>query len=123
MHVPLNMSRVFSRTWKAIEDAHAGATGVLVLSHDTSPWNAEHLFAVEDDVPGAEMVKLSGTFLSRVFEGPYSRMGEWQQEMAKTVAAKGYALDTMYFFYPTCPRGAKRYGHNYVVAMAKVTAR
>jgi hypothetical protein len=31
------------------------------------------------------------------------------------------ALETLYFFYTTCPKCAKHYGKNYVVAVAKVT--
>ena len=58
-------------TQKAIEQAHAEGGGFLVLSHDESAWHAEHLFAVSQDVPGAEMVHLSGDFATKVFEGSY----------------------------------------------------
>jgi len=70
-HMPLNMGSVFARTIAAIETAHAAGGGLLVLSHDDSAWHAEHLFAVDKEVPGADMVRLSGDFLTRVFEGPF----------------------------------------------------
>ena len=121
-HVPLNMENVFARTWKAIEEAHASSGSFLVLSHDDSAWHAEHLFAVDRDVPGAEMVRLSGTFLTKVFEGPYSAVGRWSEEMEAEVKARGRRLDALYFFYTTCPRCAKVYGKNYVVGVARVAA-
>jgi hypothetical protein len=119
-HVPLNMGSVFAKTWAAIEAAHAAGGGLLVLSHDDSAWHAEHLFAVDTDVPGAEMVRLSGDFLTKVFEGPYREARRWCEAMETYVKEKGKQLDTMYFFYTTCPKCAAHYGKNYVVGIAKV---
>jgi hypothetical protein len=119
-HVPLNMGSVFSRTWGAIKNAHADNGGFLVLSHDDSPWHAEHLFAVERDVPGADMVRLNGDYLTKVFEGPYSDARKWCATLEHFVESKGKKLDTAYFFYTTCPKCAKTYGKNYVVGVAKV---
>jgi hypothetical protein len=119
-HMPLNMGSVFARTWESIKSAHADDGGFLVLSHDDSSWHAEHLFAVSHPVPGAEMVYLSGDFLTRVFEGPFANARDWCAVMAREVEAKGKRLDTMYFFYTTCPICAKHYGKNYVVGVAKV---
>ena len=122
-HVPLNMRSVFAHTFDAIRAAHADEGGFLVLSHEDSSWHAEHLFAVDKDVPGAEMVRLSGTFLTKVFEGPYSDARKWCTEMDQYVRAKGRHLETMYFFYTTCPKCAKHYGKNYVVGVANTVKR
>ena len=121
-HVPLNMGSVFSRTFESIKKAHADDGGFLVLSHDDSAWHGEHLFAVARPVPGAEMVHLSGLFLTKVFEGPYSEARRWCADMERYVHEKGRQLESMYFFYTTCPRCAKHYGKNYVVGVAKVRA-
>ena len=120
-HVPLNMGSMFARTWTAIKDAHAENGGFLVLSHDDSAWHGEHLFAVSKPVAGAEMVSLSGDFLTKVFEGPYANARTWCDEMRREVEQRGRMLDTLYFFYTTCPKCAKHYGKNYVVGIAKVT--
>lgn len=120
-HVPLNMGSVFGKTQEAIQREHADGGGFLVLSHDDSAWHAEHLFAVDKDVPGAEMVRLSGTFLTKVFEGPYSNAKRWCGDMEGLVAQKGKHLDQLYFFFTTCPRCAKTYGKNYVFGVAKVS--
>ena len=105
----------------AIAQAHADTGGFLVLTQDDSPWHAEHLFAVDKDVPGADMVRLSGTFVTKVFEGPYAEAKTWCGEMARVVQHRGKHLDALYFFYTTCPRCAKAYGRNYVVGVARVS--
>jgi hypothetical protein len=119
-HLPLNMVSVVPRTFEAIGEAHADEGAFLVLTHDDSAWREEHLFAVSKEVPGAEMVHLSGDFLTKVFEGPYKDAPAWGEEMARYVQAKGKALDKLYFFYTTCPKCAKHYGKNYVVGVAQV---
>lgn len=119
-HVPLNMGSIFGRTYHAIEAAHAQGGSFLVLSHDDSPWHAEHLFAVAGPVPGAEMVNLTGDYMTKVFDGPFSQARGWCDEMRQFVESKGKHLDTQYFFFTTCPKCAKHYGKNYVVGIAKV---
>lgn len=119
-HIPLNMGHVFGKTVEAIKKAHAENDEFVVLSHDLSSWSGEHLFSVKGDVPGVENVKLSGDFLTHVFEGPFSAAPTWCKEMEAFVAKKGKHLKTVYFFYTTCPNCAKHYGKNYVVGIAQV---
>lgn len=117
-HMPLNMGAVFTKTWRAIQEAHAEGGGFLVLSHDDSPWHADHLFAVSGDVPGADMVHLTGTYKTHVFEGPFSDAGKWAAAMKE----KEPGMKDLFFFYTTCPKCAKVYGKNYVVGVAQVDA-
>ncbi len=120
-HVPLNMSGVFQRTFDAIRRAHAEGGGFVVLSRDQSPWHGEHLFAVDHDVPGADMVHVTGSFVTKVFDGPFSEARSWCDSLRSFAQAKGKQAGDLYFFYTTCPRCAKDYGHNYVVGFAEVT--
>ena len=66
------------------------------------------------------MTKIPGTFLSKVFEGPYSQTGKWIKEMKAYVESKGKELKELYLYYTTCPNCAKVYGKNYVVLLAAV---
>jgi hypothetical protein len=120
MHVPLNMDAVFRRTHRAIEAAHANQGSYLVLTREDSPWHAEHYFAVDGPVTGADNVTLSGDFVTRVFEGPYSNAGAWSEAMKQLVEGRGKSMIELYFYYTTCPRCAKLYGVNYVVGVARV---
>lgn len=123
LHVPINMAQVYKKTSDAIENAHAYDYGqILVLSRDLSPWSAEHLFAVDHEVPGAEMVRLSGDYRTKVFEGPYKEAPRWEAEFEAEIAKRGERMKTSYFFYTTCPRCAKTYGKNYVVGVAEIAA-
>jgi len=76
--------------------------------------------AVSKEVPDSSMVKISGTFLSKVFEGPYSNMGKWVKEMKDYVKSNGKKEEKLYFFYTTCPACAKVYGKNYTVILAQI---
>jgi len=72
-------------------------------------------------VPGAEMVKLSGNFLGKVFEGPYKDAGKWVEELTQFVDSRGQQIRKCYFFYTTCPKCAKHYGKNYVVGFPEIS--
>jgi hypothetical protein len=121
MHIPLNMASMIKKTWKKIQDADASPSDeYLMLSTDPSPWRGEHYFYVTKDVPNADMVKLSGNYLTKVFEGPYREAGKWVRETQRHVESAGKQLKKLYFFYTTCPKCAKHYGKNYVVAFAEV---
>jgi hypothetical protein len=120
-HIPLNMGSVYPKTFNAIEEAHAvDMEQVIVLSIDPSPWSAEHYFSVTKEVPGQEMVRMTGDFITKVFEGPYKNAPKWEKEMKTFVESKGKQIKNTYFFYTTCPKCAKYYGENYVVAVSEL---
>ena len=120
-HIPLNMGSVYPQTFEAIEQAHAiDMSQVIVLSHDPSAWRGEHLFAVTKEVPGQETVRMTGDFMTKVFEGPYKNVPKWEKEMQAFVQSKGKQVKKTYFFYTTCPKCAKYYGENYVVAVSEI---
>lgn len=120
-HIPLNMGSVFPETFEAIEKANAqNMDQFIVLSQDPSAWRAEHFFSVSKDVPGQEMVQISGDFLTKVFEGAYKNAPRWEKQMKNYVESKGKQLKKTYFFYTTCPKCAKYYGKNYMVAVAEI---
>lgn len=119
-HIPLNMGAKIVKNLALIEKAGAKAPHQLMLTDEKSMWGADIYIDVAKEVPGAEMSKLSGTFLTRVFEGPYQNAGRWAREMAEYVRGKNRKLLKLYFSYTTCPRCAKAYGKNYVVLFARV---
>jgi hypothetical protein len=89
-HFPINMSQVFRRTFAAIEAAGGRSDRqFIVLSRELSPWSAEHYFAITKEVPGEEMCRLSGDFVTKVFEGPYKDAAKWEKEMEAVAAIHG----------------------------------
>ena len=119
-HIPLNFGAVMKRSMAAITAADAIPPEMIVLSDENSLWGADVYIAISKEVPGARMAALSGTYLAKVFEGPYRNMRAWIAEMTSFVKGKGKGLQKLYFFYTTCPKCAKKYGKNYVVILAQV---
>jgi hypothetical protein len=121
LHIPLNMGQKVVKNMELIEKAHAKAPQQLMLTDEKSLWGADIYIEVSQNVPGAQMGALSGTFLSKVFEGPYQNAGKWAQEMKAYVQRNGKNLKKLYFSYTTCPKCAKAYGKNYVVLFAQIS--
>ncbi len=120
LHIPLNVGGLKRRSMAAIQAAGAMSDEAIVLSDENSLWGADVYVAVSKDVPGARMATISGTFLAKVFEGPYSRIRTWINEMQSFVAGRGKTVRKLYFFYTTCPKCAEKHGSNYVVLLAQV---
>jgi hypothetical protein len=119
-HIPLNMGEKIVKNMDLIEKANAKAPYQLMLTDEKSAWGADIYIDVSKKVPGAEMATISGTFLTRVFEGPYQNAGKWAKEMEEYVRGKEKKLKKLYFSYTTCPKCAKAYGKNYVVLFAQI---
>jgi len=120
LHIPLNFGAVMVRNMQKIEAAGAKSDEAIVLSDENSLWGADVYIAVGREVPGAENVTISGTFVSKVFEGPYKNVHTWIEQTKQFVASRGKALKKLYCYYTTCPACAKKYGKNYVVILAQV---
>jgi len=124
MHMPFPpmIAKAMGRMWKMAQDAHAAPElkDFLCLAYDSSPWRGELYIAVTKEVPGANNVRLSGTFISRVFDAPFNAVPSWVAEMDRYLAERGKKVLKYYFYFTTCPRCAKIYGHNYAVAFAQV---
>ena len=113
---------VTERMWKKTKEAGAAPENndFLLLSHDPNPWRSDQYLTVTREVPGMENIKFTGTMLSKVFEGPYREAGKWHSQMVEYAKSRGKEPQKIFFFYTTCPKCAKEYGKNYVVAFAQV---
>lgn len=124
VHMPLPgaFGKAVARMWKRIEDAGANpdVKDFIMLATESSPWKGELYIHVTKEVPNAENVNLAGTYLTKVFDGPYNAVPKWIKEMTEYVNKKGKTVKKHYFYYTTCPKCARIYGHNYVVAFAEV---
>jgi len=121
LHIPLTFGRVMVRTMARLEAAGAVDPEMIVLAGDEGPWGMDVFISYRGELPAApDLTTLSGTFLTRVYEGPYRHAGRWHKDMQAHVAAAGKTLRRMFSYYTTCPRCAKAYGKNYVVLLAQV---
>ncbi|MFC1786955.1 hydrolase [Halobacteriota archaeon] len=120
--LPISIKRTIGRMWQKAQDAKADPDikDFLLLAYDPSPWKSELYMTVTKEIPGAKNVKLSGIYLSKVFDGPYNAVPKWIKEMEKYVSSKGKKTKKYFFYFTTCPKCAKIYEHNYAVAFAQV---
>ncbi|MFC1693242.1 hydrolase [Candidatus Latescibacterota bacterium] len=107
-HIPINFGMVMKRNVELIEAADAKPEKMVVLSDENSLWGADVYIGVTKDVLSAKMTTISGTFLSKVFEGSYREMKQWIDEMKQYVASEDKKLKKLYFYYTTCPKCAKK---------------
>ena len=119
-HIPLNFGSVMVRNVTRIESAGAKPENMIVLSDENSLWGADVYIETTGEVPGARMATLSGTFVSKVFEGPYKNVHKWMKDMREHVTSAGRQIKKLYCYYTTCPKCAKKYGKNYVVLLAQI---
>ncbi|KAL3791767.1 hypothetical protein ACHAWO_012975 [Cyclotella atomus] len=136
LHVPLNFGKAVTRSMNKIDnvpEAKVPKDQFMILSECTSPWYSNVYVSVATaKVEGATVETISGDFLAKAFEGDYSNIRKWVKEMKtllpkvresmdgeKDSAAKSSA-NKFYFYYPTCPKCAKKYGKNHVVILASL---
>lgn len=122
-HFPLNYGAVMARNLEAIRAAGANTEERIILTDENSLWGADVYFEVSKDLPNAKMTSLSGTYLAKVFEGPFRDIKKWLDAMKAYIAKKEKNYRNMYFYYTTCPKCAKKYGKNYVVILAEIENR
>lgn len=119
-HIPLNFGQVMKRIMNKIEASNVKCEDMIVLTDEDSLWGTNVFVDVSGNVKDSKMTSVSGTFLSKVFEGPYRDMGKWIKEMEHYVKSKDKEIKMQYYYYTTCPKCAKKYKKNYVVLLSQI---
>ena len=119
-YMPINFGGVMKRLDEKVRKEGAKMPGFLCLSDHTSKWNMGVYLAVDREIPDAKNVKLTGKFLSKVYEGPYKDTGKWSKDFEAYAKSKKMSIKKWYMWYTTCPKCAKVYGKNYVVILGEV---
>lgn len=90
------------------------------MSDHTSMWNMDIYLAVDKEIKGMQNLSMSGTFLSKVYEGDFKETEKWCNDFQLFAEEKRKKIKKMYMWYTTCPKCAKKYGKNYVVLIAEI---
>jgi effector-binding domain-containing protein len=125
LHMPLpgTYGKAITRMWSYAEknDALPENNDFLLLAYDPTPWKSIFYLTIKKEVPDKnKMERISGTFISKVFDGPYQDVPKYIKETEKYLASIGKKSKKYYFYYTTCPKCAKKYGHNYIVVFVEV---
>jgi hypothetical protein len=76
--------------------------------------------AITKEIPGEEIARFSGTYMSKVFDGLYSDVSKYVKEMDGHLASLKMKAKKHYFYFAYGPKCTKKYRHNYIVALAEV---
>jgi hypothetical protein len=120
LHVPLNLPAKIREVKALVERAGAEAPLGVVLIEERSAWSADLYIPASRPVPGAEMAWLSGTFITKVFEGAYRESPERAATMEAYIAGRGRRISRLFHGYTTCPSCARAYGASHIVLFAQV---
>lgn len=120
LYMPIGFGKVMQKIDAQVKSAGAQMEDNLCLSDHTSKWNMDLYCAVNKEVPGAQNVTLSGKFLSKVYDGDFKDTGIWCKDFESFAKQQGFEVKKWYMCYTTCPKCAKKYGHNYVVIIGKI---
>ncbi len=124
LHIPLpfTYAKTLGSMWETAKNDGAAPEikDFLLLAYDPSPWKSELYMSVTKEVQGANNIKLSGTFATKVFDGPFNHVPKYLKEFEEYLKKINKTAKKYYFYYTTCPKCAKKYGHNYIVAFAEI---
>ncbi|NAY91346.1 hypothetical protein GTQ34_05385 [Muricauda sp. JGD-17] len=124
-HIPLPpmIGKRVTKMTKLAEDAKkldVNKEDMLLLFMDPTAFRSEMYLSVTDVVPGATNATLTGTFVSKVFDGPYKAVPKFMKQMDAALEKQGKKTKNHYVHYAYCPKCAKEKGHNYMVLFAQI---
>ncbi|RAJ11515.1 hydrolase [Arenibacter echinorum] len=93
---------------------------ILLLFRDPTAFKTEMYLSVSDIVPDAQNITLSGTFKSRVFDGPFKDTPKFMKQLEADLAEEGKEVKDFYVHYAYCPKCAKERGQNYMVLFGEL---
>jgi len=93
---------------------------VLLLFADPHPFKSEIFLSVTDDVPNANNVSFTGTYVSKVFDGKNREIPKFIKQFDAYLNGQNKKANNYYVHYAYCPKCAKESGHNYMVFFAEV---
>jgi hypothetical protein len=124
LHYPFPgmVRRIMKKLWNQATEAGAEPEReeFLMLAYDLSPWTCEFYMPVKQFVPGADNVNLSGTYFTKVFDGPFSLVPQYINEMDIFLAQKDMLAKKYYIYSAACPLCERKYSVNSIVAFAEI---
>ena len=119
-HIPINFGGVVRKAMEEITSRGLDEEPVMMFSKEDSMFSATLLISLRRDAKDLETVKLSGRYISMIFENGYRQTSKWVGEVRRYVEGQGKVAKELLFWYVTCPRCAKKYGKTQTVIFTKV---
>lgn len=93
---------------------------VLLLFTDPHAFRSDLYLSVTDVIPEAKNTTISGTFIAKVFDGPYKEVPKFFKKMDVYLGEQNKKAKNYYVHYAYCPKCAEEVGHNYMVLFAEI---
>ncbi len=119
-HIPINFGGVVKEAMEEITSRGLDEEQVMTFSKEDSIFSSTLLLSLRRDAEDLETVKLSGRYISMIFENGYRQTSKWIGKVRRYVEGQGKVAKELLFWYVTCPRCAKKYGKAQTVIFAKV---
>jgi len=125
-HVPFKkiMGKKITKMMRQVEEAQkmeSDMDNLLLLFHDPHAFRSDMYLSVTGSVPEALNTSISGTFIAKVYEGPYKEIPKFMKQMKTDLAIKEKKIKEFYIHYAYCPKCAAERGHNYMILFAQVS--
>lgn len=117
------ISKKVAKMWTIAEDSRKAETDkkeTLLLFRDPSAFRSELYLSVTGPVPDADNTTISGTFMARVFAGPYNATPKYMKQMDEYLTTEGKTAKDYYVHYAYCPKCAEKFGNNYMILFAQI---
>lgn len=92
----------------------------LILFADPSAFKSEIYLTVKNHIDNENNVTLSGTFISKVFDGGYNNIPKYIKQIEQYLNTINKKAKKYYIHYAYCPKCAKKFGHNYMIFFAEI---
>lgn len=102
-----------------------GSAGLLkdipiILSKEEGLFSSTLLISLQREAKDLPIERISGRFISMLFEGKYSETPKWIKAMQEHCQKQGKEIKELLFWYITCPKCAKKYGAAQTVIFARI---
>lgn len=118
-YMPVNFGGVMQKFNNLLKENKEISTEICLSEH-TSKWKMNVYLEVNNEIPGAENIELTGNYVSKAYEGPFRDVSDWQKDFKYWCNTKDYKISRTYMWYTTCPKCAKKYGKNYTVIFGEI---
>jgi len=119
-HIPLTYNSAVKNAIALLKGKKLAADPMLVLSGEETMFYSTLLVEMNKDDRRLPVRRLSGRYVSMIFQGKYSDTSKWIRTIVDYCNTEGRPAKELYFFYATCPKCAEYYGSAQVVIFAKV---
>jgi hypothetical protein len=122
-HIPIGMDKVMTNGMELLRTKYKTDYPEFWLAKDTGLFSAKMFFAVNRVNPrDPNVIMLSGTYVTRGFQGPYKNMGNYIRVFMEQVHQKyGLKPKDLLFWYVNCPKCAKKQGGPKIVIFGKIS--